>query len=415
MKKLKILVSAYACNPSATEESYPGEAILGWNLVMQLSRFHDILVITRGYNQKAIEEEIKKGNISNATFFYLDLPKIYFCLLSNFFGFRVYYLFWQIKAYFLARRLNIHFKFDVFHQITFNNDWMPSFIGALLPIPFIWGPVGGGQRVPLSLFAELSLKNRIYENARQIGQWFWRKSIFRKMCERNARAILVCNQETERKFTCSDKKIYFFAVNGISPEELSPSFGGKINKNIFYIFYAGRFDAIKGLSLGIKSFAIFTDKHKDSKFIIIGQGPEESRLKKLAHNLDIESKVNFIPWLSRKRLIEEIRKCDVLFFPSFRDGGGAIVVEAMANGKPVICLDIGGPGFHIQEEWGIKIAPINPDYVSNEAAKALEKLYLDKDLRIKMGIAARKRAEEFYLWDRLGERLQDIYKGVLKL
>ena len=108
-----------------------------------------------------------------------------------------------------------------------------------------------------------------------------------------------------------------------------------------------------------------------------------------------------------------MRESDVFLFPSFRDGGGAVVVEAMASGIPVVCLDTGGPGFHIQKEWGIKIAPKDPELVTNEMAHALEKLYLDKDLRMKMGRAARKRAEEFYLWDRLGERMQEIYQNAL--
>jgi glycosyltransferase involved in cell wall biosynthesis len=86
----------------------------------------------------------------------------------------------------------------------------------------------------------------------------------------------------------------------------------------------------------------------------------------------------------------------------------------MASGLPVICLDTGGPGFHIQDEWGIKIKPKSPEYVVSEMAKALEGLYLDRDLRERLGRAARKRAEEFYLWDRLGERLMKIYEEALR-
>ncbi|MDD5238237.1 MAG: glycosyltransferase family 1 protein, partial [Candidatus Omnitrophica bacterium] len=148
MRRLKVLISAYACNPLATEASYPGEAILGWNLVKQISKRHDIWVFTRIYNRDAIEEEINKGNISNANFIYIDFPRPFSLLLKNFIGFRLYYLFWQMKTYFVAKQLQARLKFDLFHQITFNNDWMPSFIGAFLNLPFIWGPVGGGQKTP---------------------------------------------------------------------------------------------------------------------------------------------------------------------------------------------------------------------------------------------------------------------------
>ena len=104
----------------------------------------------------------------------------------------------------------------------------------------------------------------------------------------------------------------------------------------------------------------------------------------------------------------------MVLFPSFRDGGGQVVIEAMAQGKPVIGMDVGGPGFHIRDEWGIKIEPRSPDYAVQEMALALERLYLDHNLRDQMGKAGRSRAEEYYLWDRLGDRLQNIYLEVLK-
>lgn len=417
MRRLKVLVSAYACNPLSTEASYPGEAILGWNLVKQLSRFHDLWVITRAYNRDALEEEARNGNIHNVTFFYLTLPGICSLLLKNYVGFRLYYLFWQISAFFLARRLRREFKFDAFHQITFNNDWMPSFIGALLPIPFIWGPVGGGQRTPRSLLGELGFKGFIDEFTRETGQSFWRLNPFRNRCVKNASAILVCNQDTRKKLSCPDNKVYFFPVNGIlssdliTQEELA-SFE-TASRNDFRVLYAGRLDPIKGLGLAIRAFAIFTKKYPESRFEIIGEGAEELRLRKLALNLGVEAKIFFLPWLSRGELIAKIRSSDVFVFPSFRDGGGAVVVEAMAGAKPVICLDTGGPAFHVQQEWGIKIAPLSPLYVITEIEKSLERLYLDRDLRIALGRAGRRRAEEFYLWDKLGDRLQEIYEEVL--
>jgi len=419
MRRLKVLISAYACNPLATEASYPGEAILGWNLVKQISKRHDIWVFTRVYNRDAIEEEINKGNISNANFIYVDFPRPFSLLLKNFIGFRIYYLFWQMKTYFVAKQLQARLKFDLFHQITFNNDWMPSFIGAFLNLPFIWGPVGGGQKTPPSLLIELGLKGFIDEIIRENGQSFWRHNPLRNRCVKRASAILVCNKDTRRKISCPDKKIHFFPVNGILPEDLIPEeelsslLGETLLRNDFSVIYAGRLDPIKGLGLAVEAFALFIKKYPDSRFEIIGEGAEELRLRKLAYMLGVESKIDFISWLSRKELFARIRRADTFLFPSFRDGGGAVVVEAMASAKPVICLDTAGPAFHIRDEWGIKIAPKNSLYVIQEIEKSLEKLYLDKDLRIRMGEAARKRAEEFYLWDKLGERLQEIYEEVL--
>ncbi len=409
-----MLVSAYACNPLATEESYPGEAVLGWNLIRQLKRFHEVSVITRTYNREGIEAAIEQGEINDIDFYYLSLPKFLFVLRRNFLGFSLYYLIWQIKAYFFAKKLYKKNQYDFFHHITFNNDWMPSFIGAFLPLPFIWGPMGGGQKVPASFKRTIHWKNRINQNLRLAGQWFWRKTWFRKRCVKTALAILVCNTDTLAKIKTDKKKLYFFPVNGISSKELKihPVFEAE-ESPVFDVIYAGRLDAIKGINLGIKAFHLFSLKYPGSHFKIIGIGPEKERLEKLTSSLNLQDKVEFIPWLEREELFRQLNFSDALLFSSFRDGGGQVLIEAMACGKPVIGLNVGGPGFHIEKEWGIKIEPKDPEYTIQEMFKALQTLYLDPELRKNMGEAGRIRVEEFYLWEKLGDKLQHIYQEVL--
>jgi len=108
-------------------------------------------------------------------------------------------------------------------------------------------------------------------------------------------------------------------------------------------------------------------------------------------------------------------EADVFLFPSLRDGGGAVVLEAMASGTPVICLDSGGPGFHVRPEWGIKVAAKDPDSAVRDMAEALERLYLDQGMRTRMGRTAKARVLEFYVWDKLGDRLSGIYSKCLDL
>ena len=90
-----------------------------------------------------------------------------------------------------------------------------------------------------------------------------------------------------------------------------------------------------------------------------------------------------------------------------------MVVEAMAAGVPVICMDLAGPGMHVTEDCGIKIPPRFPSESIELMTQALERLYQDRDLRHKMGRAGRLRAEQFYSWDHLGDRLQRIYQEAL--
>jgi len=283
---------------------------------------------------------------------------------------------------------------------------MASFIGALLPVPYIRGPGGGAHRVPKSFVKKWPMKERMADKIRSIGQWFFRHDPFFILSQNKAKKILVCNKEAfsglKRKW---QKKAIFFPVNGVSAGDMQLARVLKNENRRFLVITAGKLLKIKGFDLAIMAFEIFNKKFPESEFIIVGDGPELKKLERMS----VKS-TRFIKWMPRKDLLLEIEKSDVFLFPSLRDGGGAVVVEAMAMAKPVVCFDIAGPGFHVDENCGIKIKPSNPRQAVEDLAQALEKMYLDKNLRERLGLGARKKAEENYNWDKLGERLKKIYE-----
>lgn len=416
-RELKVLVCAYACLGESGVEVKGGEAVLGWNVVKQLARFHHLFVLTHSQNRVAIEAVLKKESPKTLKFYYLDLPRWLRFLQKFQGGIQLYAYLWQLKAYFVARKLHQKFHFDLFHHVTYANDWMASFIGALLPIPYIRGPGGGAHSVPKNFLSEFTLSDRFNQYFRAIGQWLFRHDPSFIIGQQRAKAILVCNRESFEAIPKKwQHKTHLFPVNGISKEDLDLlSKNEKIDNNKFKVLSAGKLFQIKGFSLAIKAFKIFSDRISDAELIIIGDGPEFFRLKSLAQELNLEKKIYFRGWMPREELLKNMLSCDTFLFSSLRDGGGAVVVEAMAVGLPVICLDIGGPGFHIEKEWGIKIVPQSPEQAIKEMAEALERLYLDKRLRVRLGQAARERAEKEYHWDRLGEKLFKIYQEVLKI
>jgi glycosyltransferase involved in cell wall biosynthesis len=415
-KKLKVLVCAFACLGESGVKIRGGEAVLGWNIVKQLARFHEIFVLTHSQNRFTIEATLKKEPLLNARFYYLGLPSFLKFLQSFQGGIQLYAYFWQIKAYFFARKLHQKIHFDVFHHVTYANDWMASFIGAFLPIPYIRGPGGGAHKVPKNFLSEFSLIERISQALRNFGQWVFRHDPFFVLSQKKAKAILVCNLESLKAMPEDwQKKTYFFPVNGISSKDLRLLTQTRNQSEEFLILSAGKLLKIKGFDLAIRAFKIFVDKVSDAKFIIIGEGPQFSHLKNLIRKLNFQNKVQIKKWMPREEFLTQLAQCDVLLFPSLRDGGGQVVVEAMAAQKPVICLDIAGPGFHIDNKWGIKIFPSYPKKAIREIAKALELLYFDRKLREVLGKAARERAEKIYHWDRLGEKLFKIYQEVLKI
>jgi len=428
-RKLKVLACAYACVLEPGSAVSGGEAVLGWNLARQLARFHDVWVLTATLNRSGIEAELQRRPVPNITFHYVDLPGWMRPLLRFPGALQLYAYLWQIRAYFAARKLHQKVKFDVFHHITFANDWMASYIGALLPIPYLRGPGGGAHRTPEGFLREYSFGARFWERFRSAGQWVLRRDPFFVCSQRRARVILLCNREAADAVPKALRhKVQLFPVNGISAEDLRIIAGenAREGKNaerapdqqppsqrLFEVLYAGKLLGLKGVALGIRGFALFAQRHSDVEFSLVGDGPERARLEALIRELGVENCVHLQKWVPRSELLVLMRASDVFLFPSLRDGGGAVVVEALAAGKPVICMDLAGPGLHVTEDCGIKIPPQTTDQTVKGIADALERLYGDRGLLARMGKAARRRAEEAYVLDKLGDRLRGIYESVL--
>ena len=384
-------------------------------MVVQLGRFHDAWVLTWGKNRAAIEEALRDRSMPSVRFVYVDLPHWCAPLWRIPGGIQFFVYLWQIAAYRTARALHRRIRFEAFHHVTYANDWMASIIGALLPVPFIRGPGGGAQRIPRTFLTEYTPLGRLGERARSLGQWLFRRDpLFIKGQER-ARAILVCNHEALQAVPPRWRgKVTLFPVNGMNAEDLEYLASLRVPQaaTTFRVVSAGKLIRLKGFALAIKAFGRFVTGHSDAELLIIGDGPDRRYLEELVRSLGLQEQVCLRPWMPRHELLGLLASCDVLLFPSLRDGGGAVVIEAMAAGTPVVCLDLGGPALHVTPACGIKIAPATPEEAVTGLAEALERLYADEACCERMGRVARVRIEEAYHWDRLGERLFGLYADV---
>ena len=412
MAEQRILASAFTCCPPGKPGFSGGEDTLGWQLLQQIARSHQVWALTQTEDREDIEQVLSEQPIPNLHFVYVDLPRWLHPLLRIQGGHQFYYYLWQIKAYFAARHLHKRQQFQLFHHITYANDWMVSFIGALLPIPYVRGPGGGAHRTPKGFEREYTVGGRVWEKIRAVGQWLLRRDPFYTLGQNHASAILVCNPESVAEMSRNwPSKVHLFPVTGISSADLAQNRPADATDSPFRVLSAGSLIRIKGFGLAIKAFGQFSDRYPETEFNIVGSGPEEPRLRSLIHSSSLDAKAHLLGQMPRAELLSQMGAHDVFLFPSLRDGGGAVVIEAMASGKPVVCLDVGGPGMHINDNWGFKIAATSPREAVHELAAALERLYLDRNLCQRMGRAARERAEEFYHWDKLGEQLMQIYQG----
>ena len=187
---MRVLASAYACEPCKGSE--PG---VGWNWVCQIAKFHDVWVITRANNRRAIEEKLAQQPMPRVRWIFYDLPGWARFWKKKRRGIHAYYYLWQIGAYWRARRLHRTVYFDLAHHVTLVTYWMPSFM-ALLPVPLLWGPVGGGDSIPWSLWRNLSWRGKTYELLRATAQRLSSFDPFLWLTARRAALALGTTEET---------------------------------------------------------------------------------------------------------------------------------------------------------------------------------------------------------------------------
>lgn len=409
MKPLKILMSAYACEPDVGSE--PG---VGWKIAREMSRRHEVWVITRINNGPVIEPELARNPAPGLHFVYYDLPRWARWWKRGQRGVQLYYYLWQVGVYFVARRLCRRVDFDLAQHVTFVKYWSPSFL-ALLPVPFVWGPVGGGESAPKALRRDVSLRGKAYEALRNAARWLGEHDPFVKLSARRSLLALVTTEETAtRVLRLGATDVRLFSQLGASETELE-----QLNRHTTGDRVAARFLSIgrllhwKGFHLGLCAFA--RASIPGSEYWIVGDGPEQERLEDLAKRLGIASRVKFWGDLSREEVFRRLGECSALVHPSLHDSGGMVCLEAMGSGRPVICLDLGGPAVQVTEETGFKVPATTPEETVDGLAQAMSTLARDPELGVRMGQVARGRVEEHFTWDNKGKHLDRFYAEVIAL
>jgi len=407
-RRLKVLLSAYACEPDKGSE--PG---VGWNWVRQIAPFHEVWVITRANNREPIEKALGEHPLPNAHFIYFDFPRWTRFWKRGQRGVHLYYYLWQLGAYFVAREWHERVGFDIGHHVTFVNYWLPSFL-ALLPIPYIWGPVGGGESTPRAFRSAFSLRGRIYELARDLSRWLGEHDPLVRLTARRAALGLTTTEETAKRMRALGcPRVEVMSEAALAEEEIEQL--GKLPLRTalpFRVLSLGRLLHWKGFHLGLEPFAELQRAVPESEYWLIGDGPERKRLERLADRLGLDGKVRFWGALARARALELLAECDVLIHPSLHDSGGWVCLEAMAAGRPVICLDLGGPAFQVTDETGIKVLPLSPEQAVRDLAAAMLKLATDPDLRARMGKAGRQRIQDDFSCDKKGDLINQMYLTV---
>ena len=406
---MKVLVSAYACEPDKGSE--PG---VGWSWALEISRWHEVWVITRANNRGPIEKALAVRPLPNIHWVYFDLPRWAAFWKKGGRGVHAYYYLWQLGAYFVARKLHREVGFDLVHHVTFANYWLPAFL-ALLPVPFVWGPVGGGESAPRSFWHCFSLRGKVFELLRDLARSLGQLDPFVRLTAQRARVGLATTEETAlrlRELGC--RKVIVLSQVRLPSEVRARLEGFAVRQSEpFRLVSIGNLLHLKGFELGLRAFARFQRWTPAAEYWIIGDGPERKGIAKLAERLGVAERVTLWGAIPRQQVLGKLAECDVLLHPSLHDSGGWVCVEAMAAGRPVVCLDLGGPAVLVAEQTGIKVPAISPEQAVRDLAKAMLRLAVDPELRVRMGEASRRRVGEHFAWTSKSDRMRQIYEGAM--
>lgn len=403
----RILLSAYACEPDKGSE--PG---VGWNWAIHLTEKYEVYVITRLNNKDIIEQYLAENPIEHVHFYYHDCSNIAKRLKKLPNGIFLYYKKWQKEVFPIVKKITQEECIELVHHVTFNEFRTPGKLYKL-DMPFVWGPIGGGQFYnPIFRKAYFSKKDIAKELLRNgINHLHLAFSLDIKNVVNKAKAILIADQSTERIMPQGRSYVRLLeTAYNLDRNPLKNYTVKKVGEEINLIWVGGIWPR-KGLKILIDSLGKSNFRNFNLK--IIGDGEDKKKCQDLVRHYDLEKYVHFYGKMTYQEVNQQYDNADVFVFTSLRDTSGNVVLEAMSHGLPVITLDHHGAGEMVTDETGIKIVLESYEQVLNDIIKAI-RFYADNPLMIeKHGRAARRRVEQVYSWQHNTETMCKVYDEIL--
>ncbi len=408
MRRLKVLVSAYACSP------YEGsEGAVGWGLVTALAQYHDLWVIVE---EEKFREDIERflgarPDLGDSIHF-LFLHKKRNRLLRKLWppSYYWYYRRWHQDTYEFAAQLHKQVHFDLAHQMTMVGFREPGYLWKL-GIPFVWGPVGGMGLFPWRFLFTVGLTGAIYYTGYNLFNLFHMRYLRRprEAAEAAGSGLVAAtpeNIEGARKYWQVPHANIVCEVG--LPRQPIDMINRRPPSDSFRIVWSGLHLPGKALNLGLQAASRMT-QGVGWELHILGHGPRTGQWQRYAVRLGIMPRCRFHGWKQRDEALQIMCGAHVMLITSLRDLTSTVTIEAMALGLPIICLDHCGFAEAVDESCGIKIPVTNPRQVVKDLARALERLALDEPFR--QGLAKGALARSFqFSWEHKAKLFDEIYR-----
>lgn len=411
---MRVLILADECNPE-----WPSLPVVGYAAARAIAEHVDVVVATHIRNRTNLE----KVGLGRAQVRYLDNEYVarpmanIGRLLRR--GAEVgwttavtlnypSYLAFEWEAWRATRDELRRGEFDLVHRLTPMSPTIPSPMASWSPVPFVLGPLNGGLKWPAAFRQERAreLEWLSYLRSAHRALPYWRSTY------RDARAVLAAFQHTIDDLPpAAQSKIVNFPEVGINPTLFAGAAKPPPQKQKVVIF-AGRLVPLKLSQIVIQAFADRPALRRH-RLLIVGDGPERPAMERLIERHQLEAQVQMLGWKSQADVAALMRTADIFAFPSIRELGAGVVVEAMACGLACVVVDYGGPATLIGPDRGVKVPLGNRERIRQEFAEALERLVLDDEAIMRLGAAARDHALRFYTWDAKARKTIEVYEWVL--
>jgi glycosyltransferase involved in cell wall biosynthesis len=407
MKLLKVLiVSEHASN------LFGGEAVLPLNYFMMLSQKNvDVYLITHERVRKNLESI---SSIDQSKIIYIPDTNAHKLLfkIGSFLPDRIslittgaiMHLLTQVYQWILARKTIKDKHINIIHEPSPVSPKQPSIMFGF-GVPVIIGPMNGGMSFPPAFqFMASKMELPLYEIIRFFSNFaniFIPGKFF-------ANVLLVANKRTALALPIFRLgKVKEIVENGvisiIEQKKKTPD-------KFINVLFVGRLVDWKAVDIVID--AISKSNVTNIRLNIVGEGPERNALENLVASKCPE-KVIFYGQIPFSEVTQYYDAADIFILPSVRECGGAVVLEAMSRGLPVIATNWGGPTDYITAETGILIDPLSREYLVDKFSENICTLANDSELREKMGAAAILHVKRNFLWDDKINQVVDLYQSLV--
>lgn len=414
---VRALVIAEACNPE-----WVSVPLVGYNLYKALRDVADVHLVTHVRNQSALEAS--ESTTEHITFINSDrvagpayrLAEL--LTLGRGLGWTTKqaimwgpYLYFEYLVWRKFQRDLKDGRFDLVHRVTPLSPTYASPLASWIPVPFVLGPLNGGLPWPKGTtrtrFAEMEFLS-YFRNAYRVLPYV------RRTYERAACVIAGSQATMDQLIPAAKQHAVYMPENGIDASRFSAEGRPAPSEiNPHRILFVGRLVPYKGADVVIDAFGASESLRRDAELVIVGDGPQRPALEAQVDELGLRGQVTFTGRLPQPEVVTHFRESSVFAFPSLREFGGGVVLEAMACGLPAIVLDHGGPAELITPETGVTLPVADRSTRVDSLRAVLEQLLGDPQRLDRMSDAGRERVEREFTWPRKAEKIHSVYQAVL--